>query len=148
MSYGMQIRLSSGLTNIDDVYTVRPKEEHELDKGTSNITIYANQDVSYGTFTNFGIDFDSSTDAFFVTKFSYVIDPNVSKIDHWEDHYVNFWYGLDLAHTLVLDDVNETVKLVWQNRTWDSLTIQPNSGTNFQSVALYIEFKIIKIKAS
>lgn len=145
----MQIRLSSGLTNIDDVYTVRPKEEHELDKGTSSITLYPNQNVSYGTFSSLGIDFDSSTDAFFVTKFSYSIDPDATtKIDHWDDAFINQFFGLDLAHTLVLDDVNETVKLIWQNEYWDSLTIQPNSGTNFQSVALYIEFKIIKIKAS
>ena len=144
MTYGMQIRLSSGLTNIDDVYTVRPKEEHQLDKGSSNITLYPNQDVSYGTFTTLGIDFDSSTDAFFVTKFTPFFRPSVeTKIDHWADIGFNGFFGLDLAHTLVLDDVNETVELVWQNQYWDSVTLQPSSG-----VTLYIECTIIKIKAS
>lgn len=145
MSYGMQIRLSSGLTDISDVYTARPKEEHQIDKGSSNITLYPNQDVSYGTFSSLGIDFDSSTDAFFVTKYSPAFNPSTeTKVDHWSDIAFKAFFDLDLAHTLILDDVNETVKLVWQNEFWNSLTLEPSSG----SVILYVEFTIIKIKGS
>lgn len=142
MSYGMQIRLSSGLTDVADVYTVRPKEEHGIDKGTGTISLYPNQDINYGSFTSLGIDYDSSTDAFFTKKFSLVWKANQTKVNFWGDEIYSSFLDGDLAHTLTLDDVNETVKLVWQNLFWTSVEL---IGSDKK---LYVDFTIVKIKAS
>ena len=143
MTYGMQIRLSSGLTSVDDVYTIRPKEEHEIDKGTAELTLTPTQDINYGSFTTLGIDYDSSTDAYFTKRFSMSMPPNTTKINHWASFFWVVLVDADLPHTLTLDDVNETVSCYFQDSYWISVT-----ATGTVNTKAFLDFTIIKIKAS
>jgi len=147
MSYGIAIRTSSGLTDLKDIFTVRPKQEKSFNKGNSSITLSNNQDVSYGNFTNLGVNYDSTTDAFFVTKYGLVWKTNQVKTNFWLMASYTGLVDINLAHTLVLDDSSNEVKLTWHNKGWTfggTLTIIPGTG----EVALYVDCTIIKIKAS
>jgi hypothetical protein len=145
MSYGMEVRLSSGLTNVDDVYTVRPKEEHEIDAGAGTITLNTNQFHEYGTFTTLGIDYDDATDAYFVVNASTTRDANFVKRNFWDELVNNGIFAINgIAITFVLDTSDDKAKVFFWVDSNSQLTLTASSG----HVLLPVDIAIVKIKAS
>lgn len=142
MSYGIQINTSSGLTDLTDIYSVRPKETHSLYSTASSITLYKDQSYEYGTFSSLGINYDPATDVYFVTEAWFAKDTDEVHSNHWGlSDAASF--GLDLVDAFELDTSDNKAKLTWYTDYWDSLTITKGSSESI----LRVDFTIVKIKA-
>jgi hypothetical protein len=141
MSYGIQINTSSGLTDLSDIYSVRPKETHSLYSTASSVTLVRDQSYEYGTFTALGINYNPATDVYFVTNAWVNKDSGEAKTDHWAlSDYASF--GISLVDAFELDTSDNKAKLTWYTDFWDSLTI-----TRTGESILRVDFTIVKIKA-
>ena len=145
MTYGLAIRSSSGFTNLDDVYTVRLRDEHSLDTGTSSETLTDGVDYEYGTFSNLGISYDETTDAYFVKSFNQFPAPGQTYVDHWDETSVAGFTGITLPHSFFLDTSSNKAVLRVIDQYWSTTTTLDNSsGGNLFDC----EVVIVKIKAS
>ena len=145
MSYGLAIRTSSGLTDLDDVYTVRARGEHSLDSGTTQEILVDGVDFEYGTFSNLGISYDETTDAYFVRSFAFSFVPGQTYPDHWEEAGASQFTGLTLPQSFFLDTTSNKAVLRVIDQYWQTTnTFNSIGGGNL----FYIELTIIKIKAS
>tara|TARA_R110002167_G_scaffold74715_1_gene208912 strand:+ start:3083 stop:3520 length:438 start_codon:yes stop_codon:yes gene_type:complete len=145
MTYGLAIRTSSGLTELDDVYTVREKEEHSLDSGGNTYTLNQNVDFEYGTFTALGIDFDETTDAYFLKDFKLIKNAGQVYSDHWADHFFYAFYGINMPNGFALDTTANKAILRVHDLFWTTTGISTNYSTD---VLFHAELTIVKIKAS
>jgi len=145
MAYGMQVRLSSGLTNVDDVYTVRPKEDHQIDAGAGPVSFSTNSYYTYGTFTSLGIDYNETTDAYFVVSADTFRNPNFVKRNFWDEMINNSLFAFDkIVITFVLDTSDDKAKIFF----WVDTQLSTSISANGNNVLFAVDIAIVKIKAS
>lgn len=141
MSYGIQINTSSGLTDLTDIYSVRPKETHSLYSTATSVTLDRDQSYEYGTFSALGINYNPATDVYFVTNAWVNKDAGETHTDHWAlADYAGF--GVSLMDAFELDTSDNKAKLTWYTNTWTELTI-----TRTGESILRVDFTIVKVKA-
>lgn len=142
MSYGIQVNTSSGLTDLSNIYSVRPKQTHSVYSTASSITLVRDQVYEYGTFSDLGISYNPATDVYFVTKAWAVKEVGEVHTDHGElSDYASF--GISLVDAFELDTSDNKAKLTWYTDFWDSLTITKGTAESL----LRVDFTIVKIKA-
>lgn len=140
----MAIRTSSGLTSLEDIYTVKPKGTYTLSGGTSSLTLRADQDFVYGSLTGLNIDFDPAKDVYFVTNYVVSKAPNQVFTNFWDEEVIIGFFRFLVPYSLVLDTVNDEVRLTWYTDYFTSVTLTPfPSGAEL----LVIELTIVQIKA-
>ena len=142
MSYGIQINASSGLTDLSDIYSVRPKETHSLYSTASSVTLYPDQVFEYGTFSDLGISYNPATDVYFITnawlaKYAGEVSSNHDLLDFYSD------FGVNLLTAFELDTSDNKAKLTWYTDNWSSITVTKGTAESI----LRVDFTIVKIKA-
>jgi len=142
MSYGIQINTSSGLTDLTDIFSVRPKETHSLYSTATSITLDRDQSYEYGTFSDLGINYNPATDVYYITNAWVNKESGQEHTNHWTlSLYSGF--GINLMDAFELDTSDNKAKLTWYTDYWDSVTV--TRGTS-ESI-LRVDFTIVKIKA-
>lgn len=139
----MAIQTSSGLTSLEDIYTVKPKGTYTLSGGTSAIVLEPDQDFVYGSLTGLNIDFDPAKDVYFVTNYMVSKGPNQVFTNFWDEEVVIGFLRFLVPYSLVLDTVNDEVRLTWYTDYFSRITISPSSGGEL----LVIELTVVQIKA-
>lgn len=143
MSYGIGIETSSGLTSLEDIYTVKPKGTYTLSGGTSAIDLKSDEDFVYGSLTGLNIDFDPAKDVYFVTSYSVYKETNQVFTNFWGEEIFLGVFRFLVPYSLVLDTVSDEVRLTWYTDYFTSFTLTPRSGGEL----LVIELTIVQVKA-